>query len=92
MMQSGRRRSWYVAGLPDHHDPLSGIGGAPSALSALTLRLALAITGLIAFIVLTAVFFAVGPRWLAIVCAVVALSAVVDIVVIARRKHRGEPG
>ena len=41
------RRRRFAAGLPDYHDPLAGIGGAPPALSALTLRLVLATFGLL---------------------------------------------
>ena len=37
-----RSREDYARGLPDHHDPTAGVGGAPPAQSALTLRLALA--------------------------------------------------
>jgi len=42
--QSGSKR--YRSGLPGHHDPTAGIGGAAPAQSALTLRLALAVFGL----------------------------------------------
>src|ERR687894_2627326 len=42
-----RSREDYQRGLPDHHDPTAGIGGAPPALSALTLRLGLAAFGLV---------------------------------------------
>jgi hypothetical protein len=40
-------RTRYEAGLPDYHDPTAGIGGAPQAYSALTLRLVLASFGLV---------------------------------------------
>jgi hypothetical protein len=83
----------YRQGLPDHHDPLAGVGGAPPAYSALTLRLVLAIFGLlvcgiggVALVVLP------GVRWLGAVLIVLALVAVVDIVVVVKRKRRGEPG
>jgi hypothetical protein len=82
----------YRAGLPDHHDPLAGIGGAPPARSALTLRLVLASIGLVAFLTLTVVFAVLGIVLLAALCGLVALSAVVDLTVIVRRKARGEPG
>jgi hypothetical protein len=42
---SGRER--FARGLAGYHDPLAGFGGAPPALSALTLRLVLAIFGLV---------------------------------------------
>ena len=60
--------------------------------SALTLRLVLAAFGLV-FCGVAAVIAAVtGPTWLSVVLGVLALVAVIDIVVIARRKRRGEPG
>src|SRR3712207_9552874 len=37
-----RSREDYARGLPDHHDPTAGIGGAPPAQSALTPRLVMA--------------------------------------------------
>src|SRR3712207_5437952 len=44
----GRRpREDYERGLPAHHDPTAGFGGAPPAQSALTLRLILAVFGLV---------------------------------------------
>ena len=83
----------HSLGHPDYHDPLAGIGGAPPAYSALTLRLVLAIFG---FIVCTcgAVLFAIVAAPIAIVVAfaVFAAVAVIDTVVVVRRKRRGEPG
>jgi membrane protein implicated in regulation of membrane protease activity len=79
-------------GRPDYHDPLAGFGGAPPAQSALTLRLVLAAFGL-AFCGGAAVIAgAEGTPVLSVALAVFALIAVVDIVVILRRKRRGEPG
>jgi hypothetical protein len=77
----------------DHHDPLAGIGGAPPAYSALTLRLVLAIFGLLTCCA-GAVLFAVvnAPVLVVTVFAILAAVAVVDIGVITRRKRRGEPG
>ncbi len=60
--------------------------------SALTLRVWLAGFGLVVCAAGAAVAFAVGTVWLAVVLVVLAIVAVVDIVVIARRKRRGEPG
>jgi hypothetical protein len=37
-------------------------------------------------------FLILGPIWFGILFAVIALTAVIDIVVVARRKARGEPG
>jgi hypothetical protein len=60
--------------------------------SALTLRLWLAGFGLVVCAAGAVVSFVVGAVWLGIVLIVLALVAVVDIVVVARRKRRGEPG
>src|SRR3954467_12482884 len=58
MNEPHRRRSRedYERGLPDYHDPTAGFGGAAPARSALTLRLVLAVFGLIVCVV-------GGPRW-----------------------------
>jgi Family of unknown function (DUF6343) len=87
-----RTRADYAKGLPDHHDPTAGFGGAPPARSALTLRAVLAAFGLVfcagaAWFAFTAGFTAIG--W---VLAVVAVIALVDLVVVLNRKRRGEPG
>jgi hypothetical protein len=77
----------------DYHDPLAGIGGAPSAYSALTLRLVLTIFGLLTCCAGAVVFAVVNAPVLVVAAfAVLAAIAVVDIGVIARRKRRGEPG
>jgi hypothetical protein len=66
--------------------------GAPEARSALTLRLVLAAFGLV-FCGVGAVLAAiVGITWFAVLLAVFAVVAVVDLVVVGRRKARGEPG
>lgn len=77
----------------DYHDPTAGVGGAPPAASALTLRLLMAGTA-IALCVLGIVLDQLkdGPIALTVVLAVVAVTAIVDLVVIVRRKRRGEPG
>lgn len=87
-----RRRAEYERGLPDHHDPTAGFGGAAPARSALTLRAVLAAFGLLvsaggAWFAFRAGLDVVG--WLLTVLAVVAL---VDLGVVLRRKRRGEPG
>jgi drug/metabolite transporter (DMT)-like permease len=60
--------------------------------SALTLRLWLAGFGLVFCGVAAVIAGITGPAWLAVVLAVLAVVAAVDIVVIIRRKRRGEPG
>jgi hypothetical protein len=95
MSEPDRRRSRadYERGLPDHHDPTAGFAGAAPAQSALTLRLILALFGVV-------VCGAGGlgwlttelPVWPAVVLFVLGAVAVVDVVVILRRKARGEPG
>ena len=89
-----RSREDYARGLPDHHDPTAGLGGAPPARSALTLRLGLAIFGLIICTGGGILMLRADPVPIAfpIVLFVLAAIAVVDIVVILRRKARGEPG
>jgi membrane protein implicated in regulation of membrane protease activity len=88
-----RSRSDYARGLPDHHDPTAGIGGAAPAQSALTLRLVLAVFGLVICVAGGLVLLAAGvPVALAVVLFVLAAVALVDIVVVVRRKLRGEPG
>jgi membrane protein implicated in regulation of membrane protease activity len=86
-------REDYERGLPDHHDPTAGFAGAAPAQSALTLRLVLAVFGLVVCVGGGIVWLAAGlPVWAAVVLFAFAAVALVDIVVIARRKARGEPG
>ena len=88
-----RSRKDYEQGLPDYHDPTAGFAGAPPARSALTLRLVLAVFGLVVCTAGGIGFLAAGMSvWAAIVLFVLAVIALVDIVVIVRRKSRGEPG
>ena len=88
-----RSREDYERGLPDYHDPTAGFAGAPPARSALTLRLILAVFGLVVCVAGGIGWLATGlPMWPAVVLFVLAAVAVVDIVVISRRKARGEPG
>lgn len=83
----------YRKGLPGYHDPSAGIGGAPRALSPLTLRLCLAVFGLCTCTAL-AIWLSVMdvPIGFIIALVMLAVAGVIDIVVIARRKRRGEPG
>jgi hypothetical protein len=88
-----RSREDYARGLPDHHDPTAGFAGAPPAQSALTLRLILAIFGLVVCLAGGLGWLATDlPVWPAVLLLVFAVVAAVDIVVILRRKARGEPG
>ncbi|RBY74896.1 hypothetical protein DQ238_20965 [Geodermatophilus sp. TF02-6] len=88
-----RSRQDYERGLPDHHDPTAGFGGAAPARSALTLRLVLAAFGLVVCVGGGVVWLVTGlPVWAAVVLFVLAAVAAVDLVVVARRKARGEPG
>ena len=88
-----RERPDYSQGLPDHHDPTAGIGGARPARSALTLRLVLAAFGLV-FCLGAGLLWLAGdlPVWPAVVLFGLAAVAAVDLVVVIRRKARGEPG
>ena len=91
--EAPRSRADYERGLPDHHDPTAGFAGAPPARSALTLRLILALFGLVVSIGGGLVWLATDfPVWPAVALFVLAAVAAVDIVVIVRRKARGEPG
>ena len=76
-----------------YHDPAAGLAGAAPARSALTLRLVLAVFGFIvcsigAALAVTVVNAPVPAAVLAFLAAV----AVADIIVVTRRKRRGEPG
>jgi hypothetical protein len=88
-----RSRKDYEQGLPDYHDPTAGFAGAPPARSALTLRLVLAVFGLVVCVAGGIIFLAAGlPVWAAVALFVFGAVALVDIGVIVRRKARGEPG
>jgi membrane protein implicated in regulation of membrane protease activity len=88
-----RSRADYERGLPDYHDPTAGFAGAAPARSALTLRLILAVFGLVVCVAGGIVFLAAGlPMWTTAVLFVLAAVAALDLVVIVRRKARGEPG
>ena len=88
-----RTRADYARGLPDHHDPTAGIGGAAPARSALTLRLVLAVFGLVVCLAggLVALMTPL-PTSFGVVLLLLAAVAAADLVVILRRKARGEPG
>ena len=83
----------YRKGLPGYHDPTAGIGGAAPARSALTLRLYLALFGLVSCAALAIVLYAIdAPKGFVVVLVVLAATAVIDIAAVLRRKRRGEPG
>ena len=88
-----RSRKDYDQGLPDHHEPTAGFAGAHPARSALTLRLVLAVFGLVVCVAAGVGFLVAGlPGWMVVTLFVLAGIALVDIGVILRRKARGEPG
>ena len=83
----------YRKGLPGYHDPTSGIGGAAPALSALTLRLCLALLGMVTCTALAIWLYGMDvPVGFVVVLVMLAAAGAVDIAVILRRKRRGEPG
>ena len=91
--EHGRRsRADYARGLPDHHDPTAGIGGATPARSALTLRAVLAAFGLVVSAVGAWLAFDAGLPAFGWVLVAVAVVALVDLVWVLVRKGRGEPG
>lgn len=80
-------------GRPGYHDPTAGIGGAAPAHSALTLRLVLALFGLLTCTALAVWLYMIeGPIAFIVVLAGLAAVAGVDLGVVVRRKRRGEPG
>jgi Family of unknown function (DUF6343) len=85
-------RERYRRGLDDYHDPLAGIGGAPPARSALTLRMWLAGFGLVFCAAAAAVIGYLGSAVWAAVLGVIAAIAAVNLAWVARRKRGGEPG
>jgi Flp pilus assembly protein TadB len=85
-------REDFPRGIPDSARTLTE-GGAAGARSALTLRLVLAAFGLVLCTVLGVLALASDVSVLfAVVLFVLAAVALVDLVVVARRKRRGEPG
>jgi Family of unknown function (DUF6343) len=87
-----RRREGYERGLDDYHDLTAGFGGAAPARSALTLRAVLATFGLVFCAGAAWISFAAGWSLVAGLLVLVAVIALVDLVVVLRRKRRGEPG
>jgi hypothetical protein len=92
-MPRKKRRAREELAREDYHDPTAGFAGAPPARSALTLRLILASFGLaVCGAGSAASLVIVDEPGIAAILAFLAAVAVVDIVVVARRKLRGEPG
>jgi hypothetical protein len=87
------RKGRYHRGLPGYHDPTAGIGGAAPATSALTLRLWLAVLGLVICTAFAIWLYLINaPTGFVLALLAAAAVAVIDIAVILRRKRRGEPG
>ena len=85
-------RADFPRGIPDSSRTMPE-GGAGAARSALTLRLVLAAFGLVLCTVLGVLALGADvPVAFPIVLFVLAAIALVDLVVVARRKLRGEPG
>ncbi|TDC30416.1 hypothetical protein E1211_24275 [Micromonospora sp. 15K316] len=75
--------------------PRRARGTVGHAYSALNLRLALAGFGLVIMAIFAVLAFLAEIVWLGVVCALLALVAVVDLVIIQRRRaarRREEPG
>jgi hypothetical protein len=74
-------------------DKLAAAAGAAPARSALSLRFVLALFGLLVCGGAAVLFLLLDvPRPLVGTAVVFAVTAAVDLAVILRRKHRGEPG
>ena len=80
------RPPWHPA--DDYHDPTAGIGGAPPARSALTLRLILAVFGLLAMTAAGVIALTQDAPVVAVIAFVIALTALIDLGVILRRRQR----
>ncbi|MCP2165224.1 DUF6343 family protein [Goodfellowiella coeruleoviolacea] len=86
-----RDRADYERGLYDYHDPTARLGATP-ARSALTLRLWLAGFGVVFCAVAAVLAARAGFGWGAVVLGVLAVVSLIDLVWVAHRKRRGEPG
>lgn len=91
-MRAKESKAALTRARPGHHDPTTRLGGTP-ALSPLTLRLRLAAWGLVMALIGVVVFTAVTEEApIAVAFGIVAATALVDVLVIQRRRHQGEPG
>jgi hypothetical protein len=80
-------------GREGYHDPFAGVAGAVPARSALTLRIVLATFGLLVCAAgAVALWLADTPVLYPILAVLLAMVALVDLVVVIRRKRLGEPG
>jgi hypothetical protein len=80
-------------GRPGYHDPFAGVAGAAPARSALTLRIVLATFGLLVCGAGAVLLWAADvPIAFPVIAALFAFVALVDLVVVIRRKRHGEPG
>lgn len=80
-------------GRPDYHDPTAGIGGAAPAYSALTLRIVLSSLGVLFGIAIIIVALTVVDEAVVLIGGILlTLLALVNLLVVLRRKARGEPG
>jgi len=80
-------------GRPDYHDPTAGIGGAAPAYSALTLRIVLSSLGVLFGIAIIIVALTVADEAVVLIGGILlTLLALVNLLVVLRRKARGEPG
>ena len=87
-----RTREDDERGLPGYHDPTAGLGGAPPARSALTLRAVLAAFGLVFCGVGAVLMIISGLSTWGGLLAVLAAVALLDLGWVIHRKRRGEPG
>lgn len=72
----------------DYHDPTAGFMGAPPAVSALRLRLVLAVFGLLVCGVGAGIALVAGATAFGVFLVVLAVAAAVDLVVVLRRRSR----
>jgi hypothetical protein len=80
-------------GREGYHDPFAGVAGAAPARSALTLRIVLATFGLLVCVAGAVVLWIVDvPVAFPVIAVLFALVAIVDLIVVIRRKRSGEPG
>ena len=77
---------------PGYHDPTAGMAGLAPARSALTLRLVLAAFGLVVCLAGCVTAALLDLLVVSAILGLAALIAAADLVVVARRKLRGEPG
>jgi len=80
-------------GRPDYHDPTAGIGGAAPAYSALTLRIVLASLGVLFGIAIAVIGLVVFDQIVVLIAGLaLTVVAIINLIVVLRRKARGEPG